>query len=73
MTVSHRSDVYDPQREADQIAGLFAAEQLFDIAEFQLHPGWPAVIALSGKRGRFHVAQERIHFFRTHAPARDAV
>ena len=38
------------------------AEQLFNIAQRQLHPSWPTMVALPAVRGDFHFAQERVHF-----------
>ena len=49
------------------------AEHPFDVGELQLHIGRPPVIALAGMRGRFHLAQQRVHLIgieaapRTHA------
>src|SRR6185437_9828424 len=37
------------------------SEQPLDVREFQLHIGPPAVIALTGIRYHFHLAQERVH------------
>src|SRR6476660_9324172 len=42
-------------------ADLPPSEQPLDVREFHLHIGRPAVIALTGIRDSFHLAQERVH------------
>src|SRR5688572_1340773 len=39
-----------------------AAEELLDLAMPQLHPRRPTVVALARTRGRFHFAEQRVHF-----------
>src|SRR4029077_10429732 len=41
--------------------GLPPSEHPLDVRELQLHIGRPAVIALTGIRDHFHLAQERVH------------
>src|SRR5690348_6633558 len=46
-----------------------AAEQLLDFREAQRDVGRPAVVALTGMRRRFHLAQQRVHLRLVETPA----
>src|SRR5471032_760514 len=43
---------------------LAAQEQFVERADFHLHPGRAAVVALVGAFGAFHLAQQGVHFLR---------
>src|SRR6185503_15413040 len=45
-----------------------AQEQSVQFSDRHLHPRWPAVIALPGTLGRFHLTQKCVHFRQSQAP-----
>src|SRR5574337_1614672 len=47
-----------------------AQEQRVELAQRDLAPGRAAVVALVGAIGRFHLAQQRVHFIERQAPVR---